>query len=186
MVLATDLKNGSTFLFEGKPCVVLKYFHQKLGRGGATVRLAYRNLATGTVVEKSFQSTAKFEETTTEKRKLQYLYSDSSNAVFMDPSSYEQVEVPLKILGEDLNYIKEGEEINVLFWEDRALSVDIPPKVVLEVIETTPGVKGNSATNIYKPAKLENGLSIKVPLFVKVGEKVRVDTRTGEYVERVT
>jgi len=185
MVLVTNLKNGSTFLFEGKPCQVVKYFHQKIGRGGATVRLTFRNLETGDLVERAFQSTAKFEEISTTKKQLQYLYSDSTNAIFMDPATFEQIEVSIKILGDDINFIKEGEEANVLFWDDKPLSVEIPPKIVLKVIETAPGVKGNTTSNIYKPAKLENGLSVKVPLFIKADDFIRVDTRTGEYIERV-
>ncbi|MBI2007206.1 MAG: hypothetical protein HYS83_00655 [Candidatus Blackburnbacteria bacterium] len=104
----------------------------------------------------------------------------------MDPKSYEQVEVKKGILGTQLAFLKEGQEADVLFWEDEALDIDLPPKVVLAVTETAPGVKGNSATNIYKSAVLENGLQVKVPLFIKVQDKVKVDTRTGEYVERVS
>lgn len=103
----------------------------------------------------------------------------------MDPATFEQIEVSIKILGDDINFIKEGEEANVLFWDDKPLSVEIPPKIVLKVIETAPGVKGNTTSNIYKPAKLENGLSVKVPLFIKADDFIRVDTRTGEYIERV-
>ncbi len=185
MVIATELKNGSTFLLEGKPCVVVKYFHQKLGRGGATVRITYRNLETGAFLERSFQSTAKFEEITTQKRQLQYLYNDGKNAIFMDPKTFEQIEIPTLIIGKDLKFIKEGQEVDILFWNDKPLSVELPPKVTLSVTETAPGVKGNSATNIFKTAKLENGVRVKVPLFIKVGDKIRVDTRTNEYVERV-
>ena len=102
----------------------------------------------------------------------------------MDPKNFEQVEIPLAILGDSVSYLKEGENATVFFWEDKALSVDLPPKITLEVVECDPGVKGNSASNFYKPATLSNGLSIKVPLFINVGESIRVDTRTGEYIER--
>lgn len=191
MVTATDLKTGVSFLMNGKPYVVIKYAHQKIGRGGATVKLTVRNLATGIQEEKSFSSANKFDEIATQKKKLQYLYQDEDNAIFMDPKTFEQTEISLDILGEDVKYIKDGDEVNVLFWNPpvggqvQALSVEIPPKVELKVVETAPGVKGNSATNIYKPAKLENGVELKVPLFIKTGETIRVDTRTGEYVERV-
>lgn len=184
MIGVTDLKAGKTFLFEGKPFKVLKYFHQKIGRGGANVRLTVRNLESGTSEEKTFNSSHKVEEISTQKRELQYLYSDANSACFMDPRSYEQVEIPLSVVGDETAYIKEGEEVNVLFWGDKPLSIDIPPKVTLSIKETTPGVKGNSATNIYKPATLENGAQIKVPLFINTNDKVVVDTRTGEYVER--
>ena len=124
------------------------------------------------------------EEANTYKSKLQYLYKDQVNAVFMDLRSFEQVEIPLKVLGDQILFVKEGAESTVLFWDQTALSVEIPPKVVLTIAQTDPGVKGNSASNIYKSAVLENGLKVKVPLFIKAGEKIRVDSRTSEYIER--
>lgn len=186
MISATTLKNGKTFLMDGNPYRVIKYFHQKIGRGGATVKLRVRNLQSGQMEEKTLNSAAKVDEISTTKKSLQFLYQDGSTASFMDPATYDQVEIPVDVLGDDLQYIKEGETADVLFWDGRALSVDIPPKVTLAVSQTDPGAKGNSATNVYKPAKLENGLTVRVPMFIKIGDKVRVDTRTGEYVERVT
>ena len=185
MVTATDLKNGTTFVLDNKPYKVLKYAQQKIGRGGSTVKLSIKNLQTGQTEDKTFNGTVRVEEISTQKRRLQYLYSDSTNATFMDPSSFTQTEIPLKMIDSAISYIKEGDSVNVLFWEDKALAIEIPPNVVLKVAETVPGVKGNSATNIYKPARLENDLTSKVPLFIKVGDMVRIDTRTGEYVERV-
>ncbi|KKQ98511.1 MAG: Elongation factor P [Candidatus Woesebacteria bacterium GW2011_GWB1_39_12] len=184
MINSTDLKNGVTFLTNGKPYKVIKYSHIKMGRGGAIVRVTARNLESGSVEEKSFSSNVKVDELTLQKRKLQFLYKDASCAVFMDPKSYEQVEVGEDIVREELPFIKEGGEVNLLFWDDKALTIDIPPKVVLRVDDTPPGVKGNSAANIYKQATLENGLLVKVPLFINNGERIVVDTRTGEYVER--
>lgn len=184
MIGVTDLKNGKTFVFESKPYKVLKYFHQKIGRGGATVRLTVRNLETGQSEEKTFNSSHKVEEINTTKKQLQYLYSDSNSAYFMDPMTYEQVEIPLSVVGDETAYIKEGEEVNLLFWGEKPLSIEIPPKVTLRIKETSPGVKGNSATNIYKSATLENGIKVKVPLFINTNDKIVVDTRTGEYVER--
>jgi len=184
MITATDLKNGITFLSDGKPFKVVKYTHVKVGRGGATVRVMARNLETGDLAEKTYDAGNKVDEITTSKKRMQYLYKDGQNASFMDPQTYEQTEIDLDVLGDSILFIKEGSEVDVLLWDGKALSVDIPPKVVLEVIETDPGVKGNSASNFYKPAKLENGLSLKVPLFIKIGEKIRVDTRTSEYIER--
>lgn len=185
MLNATDLKNGATFLYNSKAYQVIKYSLIKMGRGGAVVKVTVRNLETGSIEDKGFSSNISFEEVNTQKRRLQYLYKDASTAVFMDPKTYEQVEVPLSILKEQIVFLKEGENVDVLFWDEKALSVELAPKIVLTVIQTDPGVKGNSATNIYKPAVLENGLKIKVPLFIKEGEKIRVDTRTGEYIERV-
>jgi elongation factor P len=184
-MVATDLKNGTTYLENNTPYRVEKYRHQKIGRGGATVKLVVRNLETGEQKEKTYNSTHKVENISTIKKPLQYLYSDKATATFMDSSSYEQVEIPADVLGGDLKYIKEGEEVDVLFWDEKALSVDIPPKVNLKVVDTDPGVKGNSATNIYKPAELENGLKLKVPLFINKGDVIRVDTRDGNYVERI-
>ena len=183
MVGATDLKNGTTFQSDGVPFKVIKYFHQKIGRGGATVKLTVRNLESGDQEEKTVNSSQKFEEISTTKK--QYLYKDEDTAFFMDEKSFEQIEIPRDVLGDDINYLKEGSVVNVLFWEAKPLSVEIAPKVILAVTETDPGVKGDTASNVYKSAKLENGINVKVPLFIKNGDKVRVDTRTGEYVERI-
>lgn len=201
MINATDLKAGTTFLMDGKPYRVVKYSHQKIARGGGTVKLSARNLQTGRLEEKSINSKAKVDEIATVKKPLQYLYSDASSLVFMDPKSYEQVEISSSIIGGQASFIKEEDIVDVLFWSFggasakggqagqssamEVLSVEIPPKVTLRVKETVPGVKGDSATNVYKSAKLENGLELKVPLFIKKGDKIKVDTRTGEYMERV-
>ena len=184
MISSTDLKNGTTFLSDGKPYKVVKYSHKKIARGGATVKVTAKNLETGSVEDKTYSSNVKVEDISTRRKRLQFLYVDGDNVVFMDPDSYEQVEIAVSIVKDELLFIKEGEKVDVLFWDDKALSVDIPPKVELKVVDTDPGVKGNSASNVYKPAKLENGLSIKVPLFIENGDRIRVDTRTSEYVER--
>ncbi len=185
MTEATDLRAGATFLMDGKPYKVVKYTHSKIARGGGTVKLSVRNLENGKIESKSLSSNAKVDDIKTSKKSLQFLYKDAVNASFMDSKTFEQVEVPLNILGKQLKFIKEGSGVDVFFWDSRPLSVEIAPKVVMEVKETAPGVKGNSATNVFKSAKLENGLELKVPLFIKVGDKISVDTRTGEYVERV-
>ena len=194
MINATDLKNGTAFLHYDKPYQVIKYNLIKLGRGSAYVKITARNLETGGLEEISYQSNAAVDEVNTYKKKLQYLYKDPSSIVFMDPKTYEQVEIPVSVLDGQEVFLKEGDSVDILFWSpsassgqaspDTVLSIELPPKVVLEVAQTDPGVKGNSATNIYKPATLENGLKVKVPLFIKVGEKIRVDTRTKEYIER--
>lgn len=184
MINATDLKNGITFSLDGKPFRVVKYSHQKIARGGGTVKLSARNLVNGNLEEKTLNSNVKVDEINTSKKALQYLYDDGENAVFMNQKSYEQTGVPSKLIRQELLYIKEGDSVNILFWDEQPLSVDIPPKVKLKVVDTAPGVKGNSATNIYKPAELENKLSVKVPLFVEEGDFVIIDTRSGDYVER--
>ena len=169
---------------DGSPFKVVRYFHSKIGRGGATVKLSVRNLKTGNMEEKTFNSTVKVDEINTIKRPLQFLYSDNSTAMFMDPTSYEQVEIPQNIIEDQLLFIKEGENVDVLFWDEKPMSIDIAPKVTLRIKDTPPGVKGDTASNMYKSATLDNGMKIKVPLFIKPGENVRIDTRTGEYVER--
>lgn len=186
MVEATQLKNGTTFQLDGNPYRVIKYRHQKIGRGGANVILTVKNLSTGDKEEKTLNSNTKVDVINTTKKPLKFLYRDGNSSFFMDEETYEQIEIPIKIVKDELPYLKEGEGVNVLFWEDRPLNIEIPPKVVLEVKETAPGVKGNTASNIYKPAELENGMSVKVPLFIKTGDAIRVDTRTDEYVERVS
>lgn len=184
MIVATELKNNVAFLVDGKPCRVIKYEHQKIGRGSASVVVTYRNLESGRLETRTWVSSSKFDEIHTIKRELQYLYKDTEFAYFMDGSSFDQIEIPLAILGDDIFYMKEGETANILFWNDRALQADIPLKVTLKVVETDPGVKGNSATNIFKSAILENGMTIKVPLFIKAGESIKVDTRSASYIER--
>jgi elongation factor P len=184
MINSTDLRAGVAFLQNGKPYQVIKYSLIKMGRGGAVVKVAARNLESGSIEEKSFSSNVTVDEVSTSKKRLQYLYKDSASATFMDPKTYEQIEIPLGVLANDILYLKEGESVDVLLWDEKPLSVILSPSVILEVTECDPGVKGNSATNIYKPATLENGLKLKVPLFIKVGDKIKVDTRNGEYVER--
>lgn len=194
MINSTDLRAGTTFLSDGQPYIVLKYNFIKMGRGSATVKVRARNLISGAVTDKSFTSNNVVENIQTIKRRLQYLYKDGGNVYFMDQRTYDQISIPLRVLGDQVAFLKEGGEADVLFWpfdsaqgkEDQALSVELPPKMTLTVTEADPGVKGNSASNIYKSAVLENGLAVKVPLFINKGEKVVVDTRTGEYIERAS
>jgi len=184
MLEATQLRNGITFLYAGKPYKVIQYSHIKMGRGGAIVRVLARNLESGAIETKTLSSNIKIEAISTQKRKLQYLYRNDKTAFFIDPKTFEQVEVPLKVIEDELPFIKEQELVNVFFWEDKPLSIEIPARVVLEVVEAPPAVRGDSATNVFKTAVLENGLSLKVPLFISKGDRVVVDTRTKEYVER--
>jgi len=184
MISVTQLRNGATFENKGQPYRVVKYEHTHLSRGAGTIKVKARNLRTGSVVNLTYKSGAMVEEIGVERRVLQYLYRDKEDLVFMEPTSFDQVSVAAQILGPQAHFLKEGEEIGVFFWDKEALDVDLPAKVTLKIIEAAPGIKGDSAANMYKTATLENGLTIKVPLFVKTGELIRVDTRTGEYVER--
>lgn len=185
MLSATQLKNNTYFEYQGDPFIVLKYKHTHLGRGGANIRVKAKNLKTGSVRSFNFGSNDRFDEVILEKKEMQYLYLDNDNLLFMDPRSFEQIEVSKKILGEQYKFLTEGQMAIVLFWQEKPLDIDMPVSVELEVAESAPGVKGNSATNIFKPATLINGLNVKVPLFINKGDKIKVDTRTGEYIERV-
>ena len=184
MIAVQDLKNGITFELDNDPYIVLKYEHIKVGRGSATIRVKIKNLKTGRVLEKTFINSARVESVSLIKKKMQFLYESGKNFAFMDPETYDQVEIPIDILGSSSSFLKEGMVVTVLYWEDKPLWVELQPKMELTVTETDPGVKGNSATNVYKPAILENGYQLRVPLFINKGDKIRVDTRTGEYIER--
>ncbi len=184
MLVVQDLRNGTAFLLDGSPWMCLKYEHVKMGRGSATIRVKIRNLLTGTTVEKSFVNSARVEEINTARRPMQYLYRGTGTYVFMDPKTFDQVEISDQVIAENGAYLKEGVTVNVLFWDDRPLWIELPPKMEFTIAETDPGIKGNSAANMYKSAKLDNGLTVRVPLFIAEGERVLVDTRDGSYVER--
>lgn len=184
MISVTELKAGTIFEEQGNLLQVISYEHIKMGRGSANIKVKVKNLRTGTTVDKSFINGAKVNDVMVLKKDLQYLYKDSENAYFMNPVTFEQIEISLETMGSDSYYLKEGESFNISFLGDEALSLNLPPKMVFKVAETPPGVKGNSATNVFKEAILENGLTTKVPLFIKNGDTIRIDTRTGAYSER--
>lgn len=184
MLQATQLKNNTYFEYEGNPFKVLKYKHTHLGRGGANIRVKAKNLKTGNIRNFNFGSNERFEEAVLEKREMQYLYKEDKTYYFMDPKTYEQIEVSRLNIESQGKYFKEGEGVNILFWQDQPLDIDVPASIVVEIAQCDPGVKGNSATNIFKQAIAENGLKLKVPLFIKIGDKIKVDTRSGEYIER--
>src|SRR3989344_2768057 len=182
MMVVQDIRNGTGFLLDGQPWVGLKYEHVKMGRGSATIRIKMRNLITGSIIEKSFINSARVEEIDLVRKPMQYLYKDGENYIFMDPKTYDQVSIG-EI--EEGKYLKEGVMVNVLFWDEKALAVELPPKMEFEVVECDSGIKGTSVSNLYKPAKLDNGISLRVPLFIEAGDKILVDTRDGSYAERV-
>lgn len=184
MIGVTELRAGTIFEENGNLLMVLSYEHIKMGRGSANIKVRVKNVKTGSTIDKSFINGAKVNDVLVLKKDLQYLYKDPEGAYFMNPISFEQVSIPLKIIGNDAHYLKEGESFNISFLGDEALSVNLPPKMIFEVSDTAPGVKGNSATNVFKDATLANGLTVKVPPFIKVGDKVKVDTRTGAYSEK--
>lgn len=183
MLSVTNLKAGTIFEDRNEIFKVLSYEHIKVGRGSANIRVKVKNVRTGATFEKSFINGAKVNNVSIVTRELQFLYKDTEVAYFMDPITFEQVSVPLKTI-EDHIYLKDGQNFSLSFLDDEPLSLNLSPKMEFIVSDTGPEFRGNSATNIYKEAILENGLKTKVPLFIKVGDRVRVDTRSGEYTER--
>ena len=184
MIGVTELRAGTIFEDQGNIFQVLSYEHIKMGRGSANIKVKVKNIRSGSTTDKSFINGAKVNELQVIKKDLQYLYKDDSNAYFMNPSTFEQINVPLKLIVYEKDYLKEGQNFSISFLSDEPLSINLPPKMDFEVTETAPGVKGNSATNVFKDAVLENGLTTKVPPFVNTGDKIRVDTRTGAYSEK--
>lgn len=183
MIGVTDLKAGITYKEDGALLQVISYEHIKMGRGSANIKVKVKNLSNGSTVEKSYINGAKVNDVMVVKKELQFLYKDEDNAYFMNPQTYEQISMPLKRIEAD-QFLKDGEIFPVSFLDDQPLSVQLPPKMVFTVVDTSPGVKGNSATNVFKDAELENGIKTKVPLFITIGDSIRVDTRTGAYTEK--
>lgn len=186
MISTGDLKKGITIELEGGLYQILDWQHIKMGRGSAQVRLKLRDIRAGHTIERTFQAGEKFSRVRLERRSVQYLYSDGDLHYFMDSESFEQTMLSREQLGDATRYLKEGMSLELLFYKDEPISVELPNSVELEVVETGPGFKGDTATAGNKPAKLETGITIQVPLFVNNGDILRVDTRTGEYLERVS
>lgn len=186
MISVTELRAGTTFSHQDQIYQVLSYEHIKMGRGSANVKVRAKNLRTGATVEKSFISGAEVEEINLTKKKVQFLYVEGQNFHFMDSQTFEQFELSANLLGPVAKFLKEGMEVTLLAYQEEPLALALPPKMKLKVKETGPGIRGDSATNIFKEAILENELKVKVPLFIKEGDTVVVDTRTGEYAERVS
>ncbi len=180
-----ELRNG-TFFKEGKDIfLVVTYEHMKTGRGSGNIKLKVRNVRTGSVVEKSFITGARVDEADVDKKKAQFLYRDGDIYSFMDPVSFEQFTVSSQVLGEQVKYLKDGLEVILIVSEEEALGMELPMSLVYEIAETGPGERGNTVSNVFKEATLDNGLVVKVPMFIGIGEHVKIDTRSGQYVERV-
>jgi len=184
MISVTDLRAGTVFEDQGNIFQVLSYEHIKMGRGSATIKVRVKNIKNGGTLDKSFINGTKVQLITVLKKDMQYLYKDEEFAYFMDPVSFEQVNIPIKVIGDDHYYLKEGGNYSVSFIDDEALNLNLPPKMDFEIAETGPSLRGNSATNIYKDAMLENGMKTRVPLFIKTGDRIKIDTRTGQYSEK--
>ena len=184
MISAGDFKNGITLEIDGNVCQIVEFQHVKPGKGAAFVRTKYKNIITGAVLEKSFRPTEKFPAARIDRVDMQYLYADGDLYNFMDVNTYEQIALSSDVVGDALKFVKENEMVKVCSHEGNVFSVEPPISVELEVTETEPGVKGDTATGATKPAIVETGASVLVPLFVNQGDKIKIDTRTGEYSSR--
>ena len=184
-VSTSDLRKGLTIQLDGELYKVTDWAHNKQGRGSAQVRLQLKNIRTGTNIERTFQAGARFDDVRLERRPIQFMYADGDSYHFMDPETYEQFAVSGRVLGDAVNYVRENDTIDVLMYGDEIVDVDLPAAVVLQVTRSEPGVRGDTATGATKPATLETGITVQVPLFVNEGDRIKVDTRTGKYLERV-
>ena len=183
--MAGDLRNGNTFELDNSVFRVVEFQHVKPGKGAAFVRTKIKNVITGAVLERTFNPSEKLQGAEIEKREMQYLYNDGDLYYFMDNETYEQMPLNAEQLGDSLKYIKENMNVKILSFKEKVFAVEPPMFVELEVTYTEPGFAGNTTTTSGKPATLENGLEISVPMFINIGDVIKIDTRTGEYMERV-
>ena len=185
MLNFNEIKLGRVIKLNAEPYIIIKTDHHKMGRGGAVLKIKCRNLINGTVQERTYQGTEKAEEAETETKKANFMYKDKDQAYFMDNASYEQFELPLEEIGESALFLKDGTDVDVLYFESKPVSISLPIKMDLKVVSAPPGVKGNSAGNVNKQVELETGAKINVPMFINENDIIRINTDTGEYVERV-
>lgn len=183
-MLASDLKTGTIFKEGNTPYLVLKYTHVKVARGGATVRVKIKDILTGSVREISYVSSAKVEDADVVRKNAQYIYMDNLGYVFMDPDTYEQFTLLEDAIEDSVKFLTEGIKVQVLYFEGKPISIELPITLDFEVSYTEPGFKGNTVSNVYKDATIDNGTVVKVPSFIKTKDKVKIDTRTGEYVSK--
>lgn len=180
-MMASDLKTGTIFKDGNTPYVVLKYTHTKVARGGATVKVKAKDLFSGSVLEKGYNASEKVEEADVMRKNAQYIYEDAGGFVFMDPDSYEQFKLTEESVGDNARFLAEGGTVSVMYYEGNPVSIELPNTMVFEVTYTEPGHKGNTVSTVYKDATLDNGSVVKVPSFIKIGDKVKIDTRSGDY-----
>lgn len=184
MITAGDFRKGMTFEIDGEPNVVLDFQHVKPGKGAAFVRTKYKNILTGAIREDAFNPTEKFNQAHIDTKQMQYSYNDGELYYFMDMETYDMVPLGQEDVADAIQYIRENDMATIKFYNGTPFSVEAPNFVDLKVIETEPGVKGNTATNVTKPATVETGAIIQVPIFIEEGEKIQIDTRSGEYLGR--
>lgn len=184
MVNVNDIKNGMTIEVDGNIFTILEFQHVKPGKGAAFVKMKLKNLRTGSIVEQTFNSSTKVGKAMIEKKTMQYLYSDGDNYVFMDMNDYSQIELPLSQIEDESKYLTENSEVDILYYGTEMLGINLPEKVELTVVETEPGIKGNTATTATKEATLNTGLVVRVPLFIDENDIIIVSTKDGKYVSR--
>ena len=184
MISAGDFKNGITLEIDGNVCQIVEFQHVKPGKGAAFVRTKYKNIITGAVLEKSFRPTEKFPTARIDRVDMQYLYADGDLFNFMNMETYEQIALTQEVIGDALKFVKENETVKVCSYNGKVFSVEAPLFVELEITSTEPGFKGDTATGASKPAIVETGAQVSVPLFINIGDKIKIDTRTSEYLGR--
>ena len=184
MISSNDFRTGVTVELDGSVWRVVEFLHVKPGKGSAFVRTKLKNVQTGSTVERTFRAGETVPQANLEKRSMQYTYKDGEEFVFMDMQTYEETRMNMESLGDRTNFLKEEMEVNVIFWDDKVLEIELPTSVTLEITDTDPGVKGDTATGGTKPATVETGAQVMVPLFISIGEKIKVDTRDGSYLGR--
>ncbi len=183
-ITAGDFRKGMIFEMDGKPMLVVDFQHVKPGKGAAFVRTKYKNVMSGAVREEAFNPTAKFEQVAVERKDAEYSYNDGNLYYFMDPETYDMTPLNQDVLGDAFRFMKENTPCKLVSYKGSVFTVEVPNFMDLEVTETEPGVRGDTATNVTKPATLETGAVVQVPIFINEGEKIQVDTRTGEYMGR--
>jgi elongation factor P len=179
-----DFRNGMIIVYNGALCKIVEFQHSKMGRGGAVIRTKLKNIITGQVLENTFRSGEKVEEARVEAREMEYLYNDGTFYYVMDHETFEQIPLSAEMLGDDVLYMKENAMVKVLMYQDKPIGIELPTAVVLKITATEPGVRGNTATNVTKPATCETGLEVQVPIFINEGDLIKVDTRDGSYLGR--
>ena len=184
MLSIKDIKSNKKLIIEDQPYTVMTVQHSKMGRMGAVLRTKLKNLETGAILTKTFQGSDKVAEAEVDTKKAEYLYQDGTTFYFMDNTSYEQFELNEKVIGDSAKYLKEGVEVSLLYFDERPINIDLPIKMTFEVTEAPPSVKGNTADGGSKQVTIETGTQISTPLFIKTGDKIKVNTTTGEYAER--
>ena len=185
MASTADIKNGVTINLDGQLFNIIEFLHVKPGKGGAFVRTKLKNVISGRVLDRTFRSGEKIDIVKLEDRKMQYLYREGDSSVFMDQETFDQVHVSMEVVGENEKFMKEGEIVTISFHEEKPITFQLPFFINFMIAECEPGHKGDTVSNITKSAEIETGATVQVPLFVEKGDQIRVDTRTGEYIERV-